>query len=71
MPADTPDTPEAAADVMRRLMRQFSVDPAMLEDDDSGLSLSLSSGLGVVTSSRRTRRGLWLRKSHMLKSHLS
>jgi len=26
--------------VMRHLMKQFSVDPAMLEDDDSGPSLS-------------------------------
>jgi hypothetical protein len=45
LPTDTPDTPEAAVAAIRRLMRQFSVDPAMLEDDDLGLSLSLSWGL--------------------------
>jgi len=36
----TPDTPDAAMAVIRHLMKQFSVDPAMLEDDDAGLSLS-------------------------------
>ena len=36
----TPDTPDAAKAVIRRLMKQFNVDPPMLEDDDSGLSLS-------------------------------
>ena len=36
----TPNTPDAAMALIRDLMKQFSVDPAMLEDDDSGLSLS-------------------------------
>ena len=46
-PTDTPDTQEAAVAAIRQLMRQFSLDPAMfkLEDDVSGLSLSLSCGL--------------------------
>ena len=35
------NTPDAAMAVIRHLMKQFGVDPAMLEDDDSGLSLSV------------------------------
>ena len=40
----TLDTPEATVGVIRELMSKFSIDPAILEDDDSGLSLSLSWG---------------------------
>jgi hypothetical protein len=43
--SSTPNTPEAAVAAIRQLMRQFSLDPVTLEDDDSGRSLSLSYGL--------------------------
>jgi hypothetical protein len=36
----TTNTPDAAMAVIRHLMKQFGVDPSLLEDDDSGLSLS-------------------------------
>ena len=39
--SDPPDTPEAASSTIRRLIRQFSLDPAMFKDDDSGPGLSL------------------------------
>jgi hypothetical protein len=39
--SDSPDTPEAALATIHELMRQFSLDPAMLKDNDSGPGLSL------------------------------
>ena len=51
MPTDTPGTPEAAMATIRQLMKQFGFDSAtVLEDDDSGLLLSLSWGLVVLRS---------------------
>lgn len=44
MSGNTPNTQEAAVAAIRQIMRQFSLDPVTLEDDDSGLSLSLSYG---------------------------
>ena len=41
-----PETPDAAVAFIRRLMKEFSVDPAMLEDDDSGVSLSSRNRVG-------------------------
>jgi hypothetical protein len=46
-----PDTPDAAKAIIRRLMEQFNVEPAMLEDDDSGLS---DLGLGVWCANKLT-----------------
>ena len=42
--SNPPDTPEAALATIHQLIRQFSLDPAMLKDDDSGPGLSLLSG---------------------------
>jgi hypothetical protein len=43
-PTDIPDTPDTAVAVIRYLMKQFNINPAILKDDDSSLSLSLSLG---------------------------
>ena len=44
MPTDT-DRPKVAVAIICQFMRQFGIDFDMLENDDTGLSLSLSCGL--------------------------
>jgi hypothetical protein len=48
----TPDAQGAAVAIIHRLMKQFSVEPAMLEEDDSGLSDLF--GLGIWSANNWT-----------------
>jgi hypothetical protein len=47
--SDPPDTPEAASATILQLIRQFSLDPAMFIDDDSGPG-NIEHGTGVSFS---------------------
>ncbi|KAF8622535.1 hypothetical protein AX15_006941 [Amanita polypyramis BW_CC] len=46
---DPPDTPEAASITIRRLIRQFSLNPATFKDDDSGPEHSTGVSFSKVT----------------------
>jgi hypothetical protein len=52
-----PETSDDAVAVIRSIMNKFNLDSAVLDDDDSGLSLSSLLESGLLMIQRRSWRG--------------